>query len=72
MDNNEIERLVDQARKDPKFFHALVFNTESALKQVDYLDSKIKSNLVKNSPEVVIAKICGIRPQTKTAMDYEP
>ena len=72
MDRNALEKLVDQARKDPKFFHALVFDTESVLKQIDYLDRGTKATLVGNSPEEIIARICGARSVVEAAQDYAP
>lgn len=72
MDRNALQKLVDQARQDPKFFHALVFNTESVLKQIDYLDRGTKSALVEISPEKVIATICGARSLVEPAQEYAP
>jgi len=72
MDHKSLRKLVDQAKEDPKFFHALVFNTESVLKQIDYLDREIRATLERNSPEEAIAKICGVRPVVTTAQDYAP
>ncbi len=67
-----LHKLVDQAREDPKFFHELVFNTVNVLKQIDYLDHEIRTTLERNSPEEVIAKICGVRPVVKIAQDDAP
>ncbi|MFX0185307.1 MAG: hypothetical protein ACFE95_19670 [Candidatus Hodarchaeota archaeon] len=72
MNYRGIKKLVDQAREDPKFFHALIFNTESILKDIDYLDREIKANLMRNNPEKIIGKICGISPDVETSKDYEP
>jgi hypothetical protein len=72
MDQKVMLKLVDQARKDPKFLHALVFDPESVLKQLDYLDRETRATLVKNSPETVIAGIFGVRPVVETSKEYAP
>lgn len=61
MDRNSLKRLVEQAKSDPRFFHALVFDTESVLTQLDYLDRPTKAALVRISPEEAIATIAGAR-----------
>lgn len=72
MDRNALQKLIDQARNDPKFLHALVFDTESVLKQIDYLDRGAKATLVGSSPEEVIARMLGTRPVVETAREYAP
>lgn len=59
MDTKALQRLVDQARKDPKFFHALVFDPESVLKEVNYLDRNDKAVLIGINPGDVIGSIVG-------------
>ncbi len=72
MERSAMQRLVEQAKSDPKFFHALVFETKSVLKQIDYLDRGSKAALVAVSPEEKIARILGARPSTSTGQDYAP
>lgn len=72
MDRKTLQKLVDQAKKDPKFLYALVFNAESVLKQVDYLDRSARARLVGNSPEEVIAAICGARSAVESSQEYAP
>jgi hypothetical protein len=72
MDRNTLQRLVEQARNDPKFFHALVFDTENIMKEIDYLDRGTKAALVRMSPEEAIATIAGARSLVVTAQDYAP
>ena len=72
MDRKVLQKLVDQARKDPKFLHALIFDPESVLKQVDYLDRAARAKLVGNSPDEVIAAILGARATADTGQDYAP
>lgn len=71
MDPKTLQKLVEQARNDPQFFHALVFDTESVLKQIDYLDRAAKAALVAISPEEVIATIAGARSLV-SAQDNAP
>jgi hypothetical protein len=49
------ERLQRQAREDPEFFHALVFDTENTLSKLTYLDIKAKEALLSITPEEVIS-----------------
>jgi hypothetical protein len=72
MDRNALHKLVEQARNDPKFLHALVFDTESVLKQIDYLDRGTKAALVRISPEEAIAAIAGVRSIVEPAQEYAP
>lgn len=72
MDQKVLQKLVDQARKDPQFLHALVFHPESVLKKLDHLNRGIRATLVRNSPESVIAGIFGVRPAIETAQEYAP
>src|SRR5262249_2850850 len=71
MDRYALQKLVEQARNDPKFLHALIFDTESVLKQVDYLDLAAKAALVRMTPEEAIAAITGARPTIDTG-EYAP
>ena len=72
MDRKQLQKLVDQAKKDPKFLYTLVFDAESVLKEIDYLDRGTRAKLVGNSPEEVIAGICGARSVVETAQEYAP
>ncbi len=54
---NRIESLatlISKARSDAKFFHDLIWNTESALKEIDYLSREEKASLIRFSPEDLI------------------
>lgn len=55
-----LERLVEQARKDPAFFHALVFEPEKVLTKIDYADRYVKGSIVAIRPEDVIAGLAGL------------
>jgi hypothetical protein len=72
MDRKVLQKLVEQARKDPKFLHALVFDPESVLKQVDYLDRTARARLVGNSPDEVLATMLGERAAADAAQGYAP
>jgi hypothetical protein len=72
MDPEALQKLLAQAREDPKFLHALVFDPESVLSQVDYLDRRTKSRLVGNDPEEVFATIVGARSAAAFPPDYAP
>ena len=72
MERHGLQKLVEQARNDPKFLHALVFDTESVLKQIDYLDRGTKAALVRISPEEKIAALTGARSAVETGQEYAP
>jgi hypothetical protein len=55
-----LNRLVEQARKDPAFFHSLVFEPEKALAKLSYLDRREKGAIVSLRPEDVIAGLAGL------------
>src|SRR5829696_6439689 len=55
-----LSRLVEQARKDPAFFHSLVFEPEKALAELTYLDRREKGAIVSLRPEDVIAGLAGL------------
>jgi hypothetical protein len=54
------EKLVEQARNDPKFFHALVFDPERTIATLEYLDRREKAMLVALRPEDVISGLLGL------------
>jgi hypothetical protein len=72
MERNALQKLVDQARKDPQFLHSLVFETETVLSQVDYLDRATKAALVRISPEEAIESLAGSRVAAEAAEEYAP
>jgi hypothetical protein len=55
-----LKRLVDQARKDPAFFHALVFDPEKVISRLSYLDRKTKGALLRLDPDVLIRNLIPI------------
>ncbi len=61
MDTDTVQKLVEQARKDPKFLHALVFDPESVMTRLDFLDRGSKSALLGSSPESVMSALIGQR-----------
>ena len=59
MEKKALDKLIDMTKKDPKFFHELVFSPETALGKLDFLDRQSKGNIVSISPEAIIAGITG-------------
>lgn len=72
MDRYGLQKLVEQARNDPRFLHALVFDAPSILKELDYLDRGAKAALVRMTPEEAIGALTGMRMATDTTQDYAP
>jgi hypothetical protein len=55
-----LDRLIEEARKDPQFFHDLVFKPEAVIARLDYLDRREKGMIVGIAPEDVIAGLAGL------------
>jgi hypothetical protein len=55
-----VERLIAQAKDDPKFFRELVFEPESTLSGLDYLSRPEKAALLAINPERLIAGLIGV------------
>jgi hypothetical protein len=55
-----LERLVEQARNDPKFFHGLIFEPEATLERLDYLSRRDKAMILGIEPTDVIAGLMGL------------
>jgi hypothetical protein len=54
-----LARIVAAARKDPEFFHNLVFDPKKAIAKAPFLDRATKTRLTKGLPASVIAGILG-------------
>jgi hypothetical protein len=52
-------QLLERARKDPKFFHQLVFDPEGVISKVTFLSRESKSRLLAIRPENVIQSLIG-------------
>lgn len=59
MDAQTMNRLVEQARHDPEFFHALVFDTKNVLSKLGHLDRQARAALASISPEEVVGHLIG-------------
>lgn len=57
--HDPVALVMKQARKDPQFFHQLIFNPKKALSKATFLDRKSKARLLRVRPETVIASITG-------------
>jgi hypothetical protein len=55
MKNESLEKLVNQAKSDPKFFHDLVWNTERILDSISYLSREEKASILSIKPEDLVA-----------------
>jgi hypothetical protein len=60
MDAKAFERLVKQARSDPQFFHALVFEPESILAKLDFVDRGAKGAIIAADPAEIVARTIGV------------
>lgn len=65
MSSQSISKLIEKAKKDPKFFHSLVFNPESVLAEID-LGREEKARLVAMDPEEFIDDLIGGKLQDCT------
>ena len=58
-DSSGLEKLKAAAKKDPKVFHGLVFNTAETLRDISYISDDVKSAIVRFNPEDLAAGIAG-------------
>lgn len=61
MDTKMINDLIEQAKKDPKFFHSLIFEPDKVLGTLGHLDKKIRGSLVSANTEELFARILGLQ-----------
>jgi hypothetical protein len=54
-----IAKLVENARKDPAFFHRLVFHTEDAIASLPYLSRAQKAAIMAVDPDRLVAGLAG-------------
>jgi hypothetical protein len=59
MDPDTFNKLIERAKSDPKFFHALVFEPESVLGEID-LPRASKATLISRSPAESLARLAGV------------
>ena len=52
-------KIVEQARQDPEFFHALVFEPERAFDRIEGIERQTKATLLGLSPEAFIGRVLG-------------
>jgi hypothetical protein len=57
--SDPLSRILAAARKDPQFFHDLVFSPRTAISKAPFLDRATKSRLLEVSPGTVIAGLLG-------------
>jgi hypothetical protein len=55
-----LQKLIEQAREDPQFFHDLVFKPDAVIGRLDYLNRREKGMIVGIAPEDVIAGLAGL------------
>jgi hypothetical protein len=59
MDSTKRDKLVKRAQRDPEFFHALVFDTDTVIDEVGFLDDRERAALKGLRPEAVIDVLTG-------------
>jgi len=59
MNPEAIKKLTEAARGDAQLFHALIFNPESVLSKLDYLDRETKGRIISINPESFIEDFLG-------------
>jgi hypothetical protein len=60
MDPKVFSKLVEKAKADPAFFHALIFTPEKILGDVQELDRSAKGALMGQNPAALVARAVGI------------
>jgi hypothetical protein len=59
MTTEMLQQLVRQAREDPELFHALVFDSDTVLARLSYLDQDARDALSRSTPEQFVASLVG-------------
>ena len=59
MNAKQFNQLLKEVENDPKFLHALVFDTERALEKLNFLDRKSKAAILSLEPQEFIGVIVG-------------
>ncbi|GAA3537191.1 hypothetical protein [Kribbella ginsengisoli] len=59
MTEDNLARLAEKARSDPEFFHALIFNPERVLADLDFLDKRTRGALVALDPDRLLGMLTG-------------
>ncbi|MCE0723247.1 MULTISPECIES: hypothetical protein [Legionella] len=57
MNPRSINKLIERAKKDPKFFHSLVVDPEKVLSSLDYLDRKSRAHIETTNEEEFFSRI---------------
>lgn len=60
VNHKAISELIERAKKDPKFFHSLVFEPEKVLGSLDGLDRQSRGSIVSSNVEALFANILGL------------
>jgi len=55
MDNETLKQIVEKAKADPQFFHALIFEPDKALNQLSGVDRAAKGKLLATDPERLLS-----------------
>lgn len=62
MEQDELKQLIEKARKDPEFFHALVFDPDKAVSHMVSADRQAKAAVYGIQPEELLAKALAPAP----------
>jgi hypothetical protein len=55
------QELIERAKKDPKFFHALVFNPKEVLSSLSDLNKQSREAIIGANPEELFAHLLGVQ-----------
>ena len=62
MESEAMKQLIEKAKKNPKFFHTLVFDPEKALDELGLVDRKSKAALFAIDPEQFLTQLLSPAP----------
>jgi hypothetical protein len=68
-EDEALEQVIERAKRDPAFFHNLVFDPERAMSDQPGLDRATRSRLIGINPDELVSGFLGIRHCSDTCGD---
>ncbi|KTD10885.1 hypothetical protein Lgra_1851 [Legionella gratiana] len=72
MDKKQMTQLLDQAKKDPEFFHKLVFEPEQVIKELRKKDRSSNKIMLNTNLHTIVQRLIGTIPLTREDSNKTP